>query len=162
MAIVSLENTYRKIGELVNQKCVDQFALQGHKMTGAFEESLELLTDDKGVSCIGNTYGIYVNVGVKPSEIKHPFARARIEGLTSFVEYRMGLSGKEAVGVAFAIARTHKEEGMPTRGSYQYSDNGKRTDFVDDAIEQAEPEIIDLLFDEFVSGIDVHTKITGR
>jgi len=159
---VSLENTYRKIGELVNQKCVDQFALQGHKMTGAFEESIELLTDDKGVSCIGNTYGIYVNVGVKPSEIKHPFARARIEGLTRFVEYRMGLSGKEAVSVAYAIATTHKREGMPTSGSYAYSDNGKRTDFIDDAIALSEEKIIDILFTEFVSVIDVHNKITGR
>ena len=157
-----IQDAFRKIGELVNQTCIDQHMIQGHKMTGAFEESLEVVTDQNSVSGIGNVYGIYLNVGVKPSEIKHPFARARIDGLTRFVEHRMGLSGKEAVSVAYAIATTHKREGMPTSGSYAYSDNGKRTDFIDDAIALSEEKIIDILFTEFVSVIDVHTKITGR
>lgn len=157
-----IQDAFRKIGELVNKNLVDQHVLQGHRMTGAFEDSLEVITDSNSVSGIGNRYGIYLNVGVKPSEIKHPFARARIDGLTRFVEYRMGLSGKEAQSVAYAIATTHKREGMPTSGSYQYSNNGKRTDMVDDAIALSEPEIIDILFKEFVSVVDVHTKITGR
>lgn len=157
-----IQDAFRKIGELVNKNLVDQHVLQGHRMTGAFEDSLEVITDSNSVSGIGNRYGIYLNVGVKPSEIKHPFARARIDGLTRFVEYRMGLSGKEAVSVAYAIATTHKREGMPTSGSYAYSDNGKRTDFIDDAIALSEEKIIDILFTEFVSVIDVHTKITGR
>ena len=159
---MSIQDTYRKIGEAVNRNMVDQHVLQGHRMTGAFEESLEVVTDSNSVSGIGNRYGIYLNIGVKPSEIKHPFARARIDGLTRFVEYRMGLSGKEAVSVAYAIAATHKREGMPTRGSYDYSDNGKRTDMIDDAIALSEPEIIDILFKEFTSVIDINTQITGR
>lgn len=106
---MSLENTYRKIGELVNQKCVDQFALQGHKMTGAFEESLELLTDDKGVSCIGNTYGIYVNVGVKPSEIKHPLTGC-------IVDFRRCKQVPQICQVCFRFAPANQLYFMPTFG----------------------------------------------
>jgi hypothetical protein len=131
-------------------------------MTGAFEASLEVLTEKSSVSGIGELYGIFLNLGVKAEQIKHPFARARIAGLTRFAQIRMGVDEKAATGIAYAIATTHAREGMPTQGSYKYSKNGKRTDMIDDAIEEAEPEIIGILFNEFVNVIDVHTKVTGR
>ncbi len=157
---MSWQTAMKRLGEEINTKMVDQFALQGHKMTGAFEESLEVLPDDTGVTGMGNTYGIYVNIGVKASEIKYPYARARINGLANFVKFRMGIDGKEGVSIAYAIATKHKQEGMPTQGSYQYSNNGKRTDFIDDAIEQV--DVAEILFQEFVSVIDTQKNVTGR
>ena len=157
---MSWQTTMKKLGEEINSKMVDQFALQGHKMTGAFEESLEVLPDQTGVSGMGNTYGIYVNIGVKASEIKYPYARARINGLANFVRFRMGIDGKEGLSIAYAIATKHAQEGMPTEGSYKYSDNGKRTDFIDDAI--AEVDIEEILLQEFVSIIDTQKNVTGR
>jgi hypothetical protein len=159
---MSLQSAYKQIGETINKEIVKQMDMQGHRMTGAFEESLEVIHDFSSVSGIGNTYGIYLNIGVKAEQIKYPYARARIAGLTRFVEHRMGLSGKDATGVAYAIATVHAREGMPTRGSYQYSNNGKRTDMIDDAIEVVEPEIIEILFEAFKNVIDVSTKVTGR
>lgn len=150
----------KELGEEINRKMVDQFALQGHKLTGKFEESLEVLPDGTGVSGIGNTYGIYVNIGVKPEQIKYPYARARIDGLTNFVKLRMGVDGKAAVGIAYAIATKHKDEGMPTAKSYRYSSNGKRTDFIDDAIAQVDVESI--LLKHFVDIIDTQKNVTGR
>jgi len=35
-----IQDAFRKIGELVNKNLVDQHVLQGHRMTGAFEDSL--------------------------------------------------------------------------------------------------------------------------
>jgi len=159
---MSLQTAYKKVGELVNANLVKELEQQGHKMTGALEGSLEAIPDNAGVTGIGNLYGIFLNLGVKAEQIRHPYARARIEGLTKFAELRMGLSGKEAVGVAYAIATTHAREGMPTSGSFKYSKNGKRTDSIDDAIEASEAGIIEILFEEFTNVIDIHTKVTGR
>ena len=44
------------------------------------------------------------------------------------------MSGKEALGVAFAIAHTQKKEGMPTIGSFAHSKTGLRTRFLTDAL----------------------------
>lgn len=150
------------IGKLVNEKIVDQVIQQGHSMTGAFEQSLEVVVDQYAVSGLGNTYGIYLNLGVKASEIKFPYARARIEGLTRFVEHRMGASGKEAVSIAYAIATKHAQDGMPTAGSYRFSKTGKRTHMIDIAIEEAEPEMIEIIGRYFTQTIDKQIKVTGR
>ena len=55
----------------------------------------------------------------------------------SFVEKRMAITDlRTKKSVAFAIAHTQKKEGMPTRGSYQYSTTGKRTGWINDAFEK--------------------------
>lgn len=159
---MSIQTAYKAVGELINSKMVEQLAEQGHRMTGALDASIEVITDNNGVSGVGEKYGIFVNLGVKSEQIKHPYARARIDGLTRFAQIRMGVDEKAGRSIAFAIATAHARDGMPTQGSYRYSNNGKRTDSIDDAIELAEPEIIDILFNEFTSVIDVHTNVTGR
>ena len=65
---------------------------------------------------------------------------AYIQGLISFWEKR-GLSGREAVGAAFATAHVHAREGMPTRASYIHSNTGERTGFVRAAIAERIDEI---------------------
>ncbi len=161
---MSIATAYCKIGESVNANIVKQMEAQGHTMTGSFEQSLEVLTDDKGVSGVGNTYGIYVNIGVKPEEIKYPYAKKRIDGLKAFVKYRMGLGDDEAEPIAYAIATKHAQDGMPTERSKRFSQakGSKRTDFIDDAIEQADEEIQQIIFDEFITIINKAVNITGR
>jgi len=160
---MSIHTAYKAVGELINSKLVEQLAEQGHRMTGALESSLEVITDNNGVSGVGEKYGIFVNLGVKAEQMKHPFARARVAGLTRFAKFRMGANDKDAESIAKAIIGAWiRDGGMPTQNSYQYSNNGKRTDSIDDAIELSEPEIIDILFNEFTSVIDVHTNVTGR
>ena len=41
-----------------------------------------------------------------------------------------GRSLKQAKAAAFATAHKHKEEGMPTRGSKRFSNNGRRLNFI--------------------------------
>jgi hypothetical protein len=54
---------------------------------------------------------------------------AYIQGLIKYAQQRFGASGKEAVSIAFAIAKKHKKEGMPTQGSYAFSSTGERKHF---------------------------------
>ena len=159
---MSLQAAYRKVGEAINAELVNQLDEQGHRMTGKLQETLEVLTDDKGVSGVGELYGIFVNLGVKAEQIKYPYARARIEGLTRFAQFRMGVDEKTGRSIAFAIATKHAREGMPTADSYKYSKNGKRTDSIDDAIESAAPLIQEIFYKEFVDLIDKSVKVTGR
>ncbi len=72
--------------------------------------------------------------GAKPSRY--------IQGLIEFF-INKGLSENEAKGAAFATAKTHAREGMPTSGSYRFSKNGRRLKFIDEST-RASAQIDDL------------------
>lgn len=125
---------------------IKEFTNQGHSLTGAFEESIDI-TDEKEPTTLTikaevNDYGKYLDRGVKSSNI--PYSRgsgagksAYIDALTRYAMVRMGLSGKQAKSAAFAIATNHKKHGMPSPGSYQYSKNNRRTEWVDNVLAES-------------------------
>ena len=113
-------------------------------------------------------YGFYVEFGVRASRIpyggrgkgKKGGTSAYIEGLVRFFQHR-GLSGREALGAAFATAKTHKREGMPSRGSYAYSNNGRRTGFVSNALKDFQKELSELLSSKFATLVQINFANTG-
>jgi hypothetical protein len=68
-----------------------------------------------------------------------------IDGLIEYAKKRMGKSDKEAKSVAFAIASKHKREGMPTKASARFSSTGRRTGFIEIALEKNSQKFIDLI-----------------
>jgi len=122
-----------QLKEYIKKRFADEFAAQGHHLTGAAEESVsfnEAINDNRrSLEVLANYYVVYVDKGVKPSEIKSPYAPARIDGLTRYWKMRRGLNDKDAKRAAYATATKHAQEGMPTRNSERYSSTGKRTGF---------------------------------
>lgn len=122
----------------------DELRGQGHELTGKLLDSIHFEISSDGTEAVGQMffedYGVYVNLGVKAERV--PFGKGGgtkggkskyIQGLIEFWEHR-GLSGREAIGAAFATAHVHAREGMPTRASYQHSGTGERTGFVRTAV----------------------------
>ncbi len=69
-----------------------------------------------------------------------------IKGLMKYVQQRMGKSEKESKGIAFAIASKHKKEGMPTKNSViKHSKTGRRTGFIEIALEKNSAKFIELI-----------------
>jgi hypothetical protein len=66
-----------------------------------------------------------------------------------------GLGSREALSAAFATAKKHKREGMPSRGSYAFSSNGRRTGFVKNTLEQYLPLLTDLIGTESGRVVDL-------
>jgi hypothetical protein len=120
---------------------------QGHYLTGGMENSLSSIAGRIGLLRIltgtAVEYTRFVNNGVSAGRV--PFQQgsgagksAYIEGLRQFFILK-GLSPKEALGAAFATAKTHKKEGMPSKGSYRYSSTGSRTGMIEAAMTKKEP-----------------------
>lgn len=132
-----------------------EYMNQGHDLTGSLRASIETrveeLTGRDGIELqlLYFKYGAFLNKGVKPARIPFSGGRGRggtsayIEGLKRFVRLRRMTSGleSEVTSVAFAIARTQKREGMPTRGSYRFSFNNRRKGWQDHVIEEEGPTI---------------------
>lgn len=130
-----------------------ELARQGHKATGKLINSLEArITSDDVDRLVGvilsNDYGLIVDQGVKPSRIPFggsgsPGATSKyIQGLFNWVAViKPGLSQGERRSFVFAIANTHKKEGMPTRGSYAFSQNGRRKSWIKYGLESSEEQV---------------------
>lgn len=143
-----------EVGKIVTQAVKESFALQGHKLTGELERSIEYKVNQKrdaiNIDFYLYDYGMIQNYGVTASRIPfNPGSGAKtskyIDGLKNFAKLRFGVDDKKAKSIAFAIAYKHKQQGMPTRGSYAYSKNGKRTGAIFDALKESDDKVMELI-----------------
>lgn len=124
---------------------------QGHHLTGSLEDSIKgsrTASNNRVVLDVyGNDYINPVNTGVPAANI--PFdsnsrsgakSSKYIEGLKQFAKIKFGLDDKAALGAAFAIAKKHEKEGMPTAASYAHSSNNRRTMSIEESYNQNERE----------------------
>lgn len=131
---------------------------QGHNLTGKLRDSIDYaVTKGNGIITAKmemENYGVFVEFGVKANRI--PFSGRSgkggksqyIQGLISFFEKR-GLSGREAVGAAFATAHVHAREGMPSRSSSRFSKTSERTGFIKTVLDNEVKSISDKIENEF-------------
>jgi len=153
-----------QIGEVVKRAVILSYTMQGHKLTGGLINSIEYQVRAQVTSAeidfLMFDYGVILDRGVSAANIPYsPGSGAKsskyIDGLKQYARLRMGAATeKEAERIAFAIARKHKSEGMPTKASFVYSKTGKRTGAIDAALEDANPEVIRLInmaMEEYIS-----------
>ncbi len=153
--------TLNQIAEVIKQAIADEWIKQGHDLTGAAIEKMTHIIEEQPDGAV-----IYVYDGTKQGYMKTldqgvhadniPFTPGQkradkseyIKGLIRYGKLRKRLDDKEAVSFAFAVATKHSIEGMPTRDSAQYSQTGKRIDFVADGTESMNEKVKPLV-DQF-------------
>jgi hypothetical protein len=141
-----------------------QWARNGHKLTNKLIDDIKVevkqLADSVVIEVWMYGYGGIQDTGVSAGNI--PFSgtggggkSAYIEGLVKYVEMRMGLSDKEALGVAFAIAYKQKQSGMPIkrkgRGSGWIDKSGdKMLNELSNITARYTGQVIDLAFEKIM------------
>lgn len=138
------------IAPIVVRVLQEEYALQGHTLTGKLAQSISINAKENATGAVLEVlmleYGVYLSRGVPASKIPYsPGSGARsskyIAGLTAYAQQRFSVGQKEATRIAFAIARKHKEDGMPTKASFAFSRNGRRTGAIEMAFQDALPEL---------------------
>lgn len=152
---ITLTDAMTDMMELLVEESRKELETQGHRLTGSLSNSLAYkvtASTDKVVGELtGSDYGVYLEFGVAANSIPFggggsPGGKSKyIEGLVRFFKLK-GLEPREALRAAFATAHVQKREGMPTRRSFAFSANQKRTGFVTHAAER--------LFDKFAAIIE--------
>ena len=136
----------------------ERLTRQGHRLSGRLIKSMRFKVDVKGEKIVGDIlmehYAGFLDSGVSASRIPFsgispgagPNVSQYIQGLISFWRQR-GLPEREATSAAFATAKVHAREGMPTRASRRFSsdDGGARTGFIGRTTEERQPYILSLL-----------------
>jgi hypothetical protein len=162
------------IGEKLKEWLIDEWEQQGHKMNQSkFESEIEHKVEGNKVTIYGVHYAEYIDRGVTPQNIPYsPGTKSGkkesdyIKGLADYVLKRMGIGGAQGLSIAFAIAKTHKKEGMPTDGSsrsgsigsYKYTKTGERTGFIDAMLMKRDKDLNKMIDEELTDHIKVTMK----
>jgi hypothetical protein len=150
----SLQKLADEISVLAISVVANEWRAQGHELTGSAVKQMETMVRMEINTLIIEgfvpDYMAINNQGVPANRIPYYPGSGRkeseyIKGLMKYVQQRMGKSEKEAKGIAFAIASKHKKEGMPTKGSVRFSKTGKRTGFIEQALDKNSPKFIELI-----------------
>jgi len=145
-----MEHVIQQIARLALEAVAIAWRAQGHELTGKAVRELEtrIIETANGTEIQGWVldYMASLNTGVPASRIPYsPGSGARSSGLIDYVKRRMGKTDREAKSIAFAIASRHKKEGMPSKASVRFSSTGKRTGFIEAALDGIEPKLAALI-----------------
>ena len=149
----------QKLADDISTLAIEVIAMewraQGHELTGSAVKQMETMVKfEINTLVIEGRVPDYMainNSGVTAARIPYtPNSGNKtskyISGLIEYAKKRMGKSDKEAKSVAFAIASKHKREGMPTKASVtKYSKTGRRTGFIEIALEKNSQKFIELI-----------------
>lgn len=91
--------------EVVNLFLIPKFMALGMNASGSWISSLQVAVEDGKGIIKGNDYTFYLVNGRAPGNAPP------ISPLISWVGYKLGLSGREAIGAAFAISKKIAKEG---------------------------------------------------
>jgi hypothetical protein len=150
----SLQKLADEISVLAITVVANEWRAQGHELSGSAVKQMETMVRMEINTLIIEgfvpDYMAINNQGVPSNKIPYYPGSGRktskyIDGLIDYVQRRMGKSEKEAKGIAFAIASKHKKEGMPTKTSARFSKTGRRTGFIEIALDKNSQKFIDLI-----------------
>ena len=151
-----IESTLLSIGDFLTRELRKELIAQGHKLTGALVDSVdsEVKKAVDKIELRGTMffYGRFMEEGVKPEQIKSPFAPQRIEGLAKWVQIKFAVDAKKAKGIAFAIATIHKKVGMPSRNKKFAPE---KTSFLTKTLDKNEDRINRTIEDGTLQQLDV-------
>mgnify|MGYP001226266186 FL=1 len=145
---------FKKVGKLIIASLQKELLGQGHKATGnlinSFEQRVIELPNSIVIEILMDEYGIYVNEGRKTGGKKVP-----ISVLVEWIERKAIASGdKDVKSMAFAIQNTIHKEGIPTKGSFKFSNNGRRKGFIDFVIDNELDGVYNELEQQIFDGYD--------
>jgi len=145
---------FNKVGKLIIASLQKELIQQGHQASGnlvnSFEQRVIEVPNSIVIEILMDEYGIYVNEGRKTGGKKVP-----INVLVDWIERKAIVNGdKEVKSLAFAIQQTIYKEGIPTKGSFKFSNNGRRKGFIDFVIDNKLDGAISELEEQVFEGYD--------
>lgn len=125
------EKLLQDLAKILVAEMRNQLRIAGHVMTGdlvqSVESQIQSTVTTATIEILLNSYGLSLDRGVPPERIPFTEPSGRggrslyIEGLQRFAQLKLGVTdNRESLGIAFAIARKHKEKGMPIKGPTEF------------------------------------------
>jgi len=145
------------IGAFMRDQFVKELMEQDHNATGDLIKSIKYevkkSSDGWAILFTALDYGLFVETGTKPHKIP-------IAVLMEWIINKGIASGeKDVKNAAFAIQRKIMQEGTPTKGSYKFSKNGRRTEWITYTVEKNTVKIGEELL--LLFGAEITSKLNN-
>lgn len=147
-----LETTLiQQIANLALQAVAIQWKAQGHNLTGNAIQQLEtriVAGADIVIQGYVVDYMAELNEGTKAKDIPKRGTGEYKQLISKLSDYarKRGMQGRRTYEqIAQAIVNRWYKEGRPTKASARFSSTGKRTGFIEAALEGVEPELAQLI-----------------
>lgn len=144
--------TVQQIANLAIQAVAIQWKAQGHNLTGNAIQQLETrIVEANGGTLIQGymvDYMAELNEGTKAKDIPKRGTGEYKQLISKLSDYarKRGMQGRRTYEqVAHAIVSTWYKEGRPSKASARFSSTGKRTGFIEAALDGVEPELAQLI-----------------
>lgn len=135
-----IEKGLKIIGEFLKERFIAELYAQGHNASGQHIESIAF--DVSGTSggweivFTSLPYGKYLETGTEAGRY------VPIKALMEWVEQKgIAMGDREVKNAAYAIRQAIYNEGTPTKGSYEHTSNGRRTDWISFVAEENKARI---------------------
>ncbi len=141
----SINDLVNKIIPIAIEEYKKQVTLQNFVNKGKLRDDItaETILNFSGyiINFFIKDYGVFLDKGISPNNVPYSPGSGRakskyIAGLQKWVKSKLRKRNKEALSIAFAIAKIHKKQGIASVNSKEFSKNGKRAGFIDDTLEE--------------------------
>tara|TARA_R110002096_G_scaffold172291_3_gene345854 strand:+ start:1882 stop:2376 length:495 start_codon:yes stop_codon:yes gene_type:complete len=151
-----LEKGLSIIGEFLKAKFIEELLSQDHNASGEHIDSMrfDVNKTGSGYELVFESleYNKYLDQGTKKGRY------VPIQALIEWIEAKGIASGdKEVKSIAFAIRQKIFNEGTPTAGSYKFSKNGRRKDWIGITIKNNTAEVSEKL--AFIIGDNINFEL---
>ena len=149
ITILNVHRISKEVAAIAVQTMRDNIEKQGHNATGRLSQDIKTTTkftsDGISIDVLMYLYGAYVNKGVSRERFRFG-GEAHIDVLIEWAKAKgITVTDGDYKSFAFAVIGAHRKQGIPTKGSYSFSSNGKRLGFVDDAAADTRAAVFDFL-----------------
>lgn len=136
---MTLSEIYFQYQRFARSLITKEFVDQGHYLTGRSIDELSFEIEGDTLFITSTDYFVIVNDGIPASRITWSMYPKLIE------YFRLRQNPEPEKAAQQTIAKWMKE-GMPTEGSEVYSKTGKRTHFIEDAIDKNDARLDEYFF----------------
>ncbi|TXI85976.1 MAG: hypothetical protein E6Q36_10095 [Chryseobacterium sp.] len=122
---MTIDELLKKVDVIISEGLKVELRKQGHYNTGALDRSIEGTIKGNSLEGYANYYATILHHGFGPE-------KASMKQFPFLVSYFLSKGRDEATAKQLSAMTINawKREGMPTSGSYAYSETGKRTQFI--------------------------------
>jgi len=147
-----IEQQLEILGAFLVDKLRKELLEQGHRSTGKLMDTMRYEINNKGdtfeILIYAQGYAKAINNGTPPGNW------VNLQDLADWVERKGIASGeKDIKRAAFFIRKKIFEKGTPTPNSFNFSSNGRRTDFIGAVMDANQKVIVAELFKVFSKSV---------
>ena len=124
----SIENIVLNIENELRKELEDQGHVAFGNLLESISSTINYQSDFTQIKFYALEYGKYVNNGLESTDIRYIPLDGNFE---EWIKLRFGVTEEKAIkSIYFAIHKVWFKEGRPTDGSYKYSNNGRRKEWI--------------------------------